>query len=83
MNWFFQKQWSLLQIKYVAHSNPVMPKTVGLVTTTVSSEDPAESSLQGAMEIAKQDLAVSETMTSLNNVSLTFGGSLLSTTIGI
>ena len=67
----------------VAHSNPLMPKTVGLVTTTVSSEGPAESSLQGAMEIAKQDSAVSETMTSLNNVSLVFGGSLLSTTIGI
>ena len=46
-----------------ASSNPVVAKTVGLVTTVVSSEDPAEALLQ---EI---DSAVTETMPSLNNES--------------
>ena len=67
----------------VAHSNPLMPKTVGLVTTAASSENPAESLLQGTMKMAKQDPTVSETMTSLNNGSLAFGGSLLSAATGM
>ena len=67
----------------IAQSNPVMTRTVGLVTTVASAEDPAESLLQGAMEMANQDPTVTETMTSLNNGPFASSESLLPTVIGM
>ena len=66
-----------------AHRNPTIAKTVGLLATAASSDDPANCLMQDAMEMAEQNPTVTETMASLNNGSLAYGGSLLSTATGM
>ena len=68
----------------MTHDNPMMTKTVGLIASTASFEDPATSLLQGTTEMVKQNPTTSaDTMTSLSNELLTPDGSLLSTAVGL
>ena len=66
-----------------ARGNPTIAKTAGLLATAATSDDPANCLMRDAMEMAEQIPTVSETVTSLNNGSLTYSGSLLSTGTGM